>query len=89
MRWSLFNRSKMTITDQKICMSKWVDLGLSLFTGLLLGSFLRRALFRIEMPFFDMAFEKSLFNSRWIKSVSAYSIAGIFIYSSLKPILKE
>ena len=89
MRWSLFNGSKMTVTDKKICMSKIFDLGFSLMTGLLLGSFLRKALFRIEMPFFDMAFEKSLFNSRWIKSATAYSIAGIFIYSSLTPIMKE
>lgn len=56
MRWAPFNRSKMTVTDHKICMSKIFDVGFSLITGLLLGSFLRRALFRIEMPFFDMTF---------------------------------
>ena len=58
-------------------------------TGLVLGSFLRKALFRIEMPFFDLAFQSSLFNSRWIKSAAAYSIAGAYLYNILSPILKE
>ena len=89
MRWSLFNSQQMTITDRKICASKIFDLGFTLFTGLVMGSFMRRALFRIEMPFFDMAFERRTFNSRWIKSVGAYSLAGVLIYKSMKPIMKE
>ena len=56
MRWSLFNSEQMTVTDRKICASKILDLGFTLLTGLIMGSFMRRALFRIEMPFFDMAF---------------------------------
>jgi len=89
MRWSLFNSEQMTVTDKKICASKLLDLGFTLITGLLFGSFLRRALFRIEMPFFDMAFERGLFSSRWLKSVAAYSVAGLLVYNAITPIMKE
>lgn len=89
MRWSLFNSEQMTITDRKICASKIFDMGFTLLTGLVLGSFMRRTLFRIEMPFFDMAFERGVFNSRWLKSVAAYSLAGVLIYKSMTPIMKE
>lgn len=41
------------------------------------------------MPFFDIAFEKSLFKPRWIKSMAAYSVAGVIIYNSLGSIMKE
>jgi hypothetical protein len=47
MYWSIFNSEKMTVTDKKICVSKIIDLGLTLLGGLIFGSFLRRALFRI------------------------------------------
>lgn len=89
MYWSLFNSDKMTVTDKKICVSKIIDLGLTLMGGLICGSFLRRALFRIELPFFELALEGSAFSSRWIKSVLAYSTATLITYQSLSGILKE
>jgi hypothetical protein len=55
MYWSVFNSDKMTVTDKKICVSKMIDFGLTLIGGLICGSFLRRALFRIELPFFELA----------------------------------
>ena len=89
MRWSLLNSEQMTVTDKKICASKIFDLGFTLLTGLVMGSFMRRALFRIEMPFFDMAFERGLVNSRWLKSMAAYSVASVVIYNAMTPIMKE
>ena len=79
----------MTITDRNICYSKIMDFCVVLGTGAIMGSFLRRTLFRIEVPFFDMAFEKSIFKPRWLKSMSAYSFATIVTYNSIKKIMKE
>lgn len=47
MWWGLFNGDSMTATDRRICLSKVADFALTLVTGLLGGSFLRRILFRI------------------------------------------
>lgn len=47
MRWAPFNPDSMTVTDRKICLSKVFDFGFTLFTGLVMGGFMRRALFRI------------------------------------------
>lgn len=79
----------MTVTDKKICVSKMIDFGLTLVGGLICGSFLRRALFRIELPFFELALEGSAFSSRWIKSVIAYTTASVIAYQALSGILKE
>lgn len=89
MRWSLFNSQQMTVTDKKICYSKMIDFVFTFAAGLFMGSFMRRALFRIELPFFEMAFENSLFKPRWIKSMFAYSVATAITYNSLKVIMKE
>ena len=89
MRWSIFNSSKMTVTDKKICHSKMVDCGMTLLAGMLMGSFMRKTLFRVNLPFLEMILEKSLFKPRWVKSVFAYSIASVATYMSLGGILKE
>jgi hypothetical protein len=89
MQWSILNGSSMTVTDRKICHSKIFDFGFTLLTGLLMGSLLRRALFRIDMPFFDLAFQNSLFRPRWLKSMAAYSLSGVFIYNGLGRVMKE
>ncbi len=59
-----------------------VDLAVTFLGGLLCGSFLRRALFRIEFPFLELALEGSTFSARWIKSMVAYTAAGVVTYIS-------
>lgn len=79
----------MTRTDRSICNSKMVDLGLTIVTSLFFASFFRKMLFRIEFPFFEMAFQDGIFSSRWIKSLLAYSTVGYISYHSVNKILKE
>lgn len=79
----------MTKTDHKICRSKLIDLVMTIGAGLLAGKIMRRVLFRIEMPFLEMAMANSVFGLRWIKSVMAYTFAGVVTYHSSKKILQE
>lgn len=87
--WAPLHPERMTNTDHRICLSKAIDVVLTAAAGLLMGSVARRALFRIELPFFDMAFQRSTFQPRWIKAAAAYSFASMATYRSLKGILKE
>jgi hypothetical protein len=79
----------MTATDRNLSLSKVADFALTLATGLFCGSFLRRILFRIEFPFLEMALHKSAFSPRWLKSVAAYSAAGVITYQAVSRIMKE
>ena len=89
MWWSVTHGEDMTKTDKKICQSKILDVILTVAAGLLAGKITRRVLFRIELPFFEMAMQNSVFGLRWIKSVLAYSFAGVITYYSSKKILHE
>ena len=85
----MFNNQKMTNTDYKICLSKSIDIGATAIMGLLCAKFLRRALFRIELPFFEMGRQDSIFSARWIKTIAAYTFAGVISYYSVTKIVKE
>lgn len=89
MWWGMFNKEQMTTTDKNICYSKIIDFGLTLATGLFFGSFFRRILFRIEFPFMEMALQRSIFSPRWVKTMFAYSIAGVTTYNAVSRIMKE
>lgn len=65
-----------------------VDFGLTVMTAVFFASFFRKILFRIEFPFFEMAFQDSVFSPRWIKSLFAYSTVGYISYHSVNKILK-
>lgn len=87
--WAPFHSEQMTNTDHRICISKAIDAVFTIAAGFLMGSVGRRALFRIELPFFDMAFQRSVFQPRWIKAAAAYTFAAVATYNSFKGILKE
>jgi hypothetical protein len=89
MWWSLFAGELMTRTDRKIAQSKIMDLGFTVLTGLFLARFARKALFRMQLPFFEMATRGGVFSARWIKSALAYSLTGAVTYKAANTILKE
>ena len=89
MWWGMVRGGQMTTTDRNQCLSKVADFALTLATGLFCGSFLRRILFRIEFPFLEMALQRSAFSSRWLKSLFAYSTAGVMTYQAVSRIMKE